>query len=150
MTLYLHGLSYGEFFTNFELLPGYDFAAERARDGHVSVVAFSPLARKAAARATFECLTGAAEGEDFYVFSGATPQDVVSAHFFVRNADPVVVATTAAVRNRDPCGDVLSYNTAVDTNRQCRRDRRADVRADRRAGPDLSGAGFRGGSRMTC
>lgn len=71
-------------------------------------------------------MTGAAEGEDFYVFSGATPQDVVSAHFFVRNADPVVVATTAAVRNRDPCGDVLSYNTAVDespmsTRSTCRR-----------------------------
>ena len=38
VTLFLHGLSYGEFFTNFEAIPGYDFSAKQARDGHVTVV----------------------------------------------------------------------------------------------------------------
>lgn len=37
-TLYLHGLSYGEFFTNFEEVPDYDFAQKQAEAGHVSVV----------------------------------------------------------------------------------------------------------------
>jgi len=34
----------------------------------------------------------------------------------VSNASPVVTATTAAIRNQDPCGDILSYNAAVATN----------------------------------
>lgn len=37
-TLYLHGLSYGEFFLNFEEVPDYDFAEKQAQAGHVSVV----------------------------------------------------------------------------------------------------------------
>ena len=37
-TLYLHGLSYGEFFWRFQADPDYDFAAKLARRGLVSVV----------------------------------------------------------------------------------------------------------------
>lgn len=200
VTLFLHGLSYGEFFTNFELLPGYDFSAKQARDGHVSVVidrlgydssdrppglricvgshadiahqiveqlrsgdyessgpgsrgfdevvlaghsvggliaqaeaytfgdidglmvlsysdvAFSPSARLAALQASVECVRGIGDPGEDYVFFGATPQDFIKAHFFVSNANPVVVATTAAIRNQDPCGDVLSYAAGVATN----------------------------------
>src|SRR3954452_4161340 len=38
VTLYLHGLSYGEFFFRFDAVPGYDAAVELAREGHASVV----------------------------------------------------------------------------------------------------------------
>src|SRR4051812_29952971 len=38
VTLYLHGLSYGEFFFRFAAVPGYDAAVELAREGHASVV----------------------------------------------------------------------------------------------------------------
>ncbi|SDY62639.1 hypothetical protein SAMN05661080_04081 [Modestobacter sp. DSM 44400] len=37
-TLYLHGLGLGEFFWTNPDVPGYDFAAQQARDGHISVV----------------------------------------------------------------------------------------------------------------
>lgn len=36
-TLYLHGLGLGEFFWRFDAVAGYDFAADMARRGHVSV-----------------------------------------------------------------------------------------------------------------
>jgi pimeloyl-ACP methyl ester carboxylesterase len=38
VTLYLHGLGFGEFFWNFKQVPGYDYAAAQGRAGHVSVV----------------------------------------------------------------------------------------------------------------
>jgi pimeloyl-ACP methyl ester carboxylesterase len=38
VTVYLHGLGYGEFYWRFRAVPGYDFAAAQARAGHVSVV----------------------------------------------------------------------------------------------------------------
>jgi pimeloyl-ACP methyl ester carboxylesterase len=38
VTLYLHGLSFGEFFWNFTAVPRYDYAAAMARAGHASVV----------------------------------------------------------------------------------------------------------------
>jgi pimeloyl-ACP methyl ester carboxylesterase len=38
VTLYLHGLGFGEFFWSFKQVPGYDYAAAQARAGHVSVV----------------------------------------------------------------------------------------------------------------
>ena len=38
VTLYLHGLGFGEFFWNFKQVPGYDYATAQARAGHVSVV----------------------------------------------------------------------------------------------------------------
>jgi pimeloyl-ACP methyl ester carboxylesterase len=38
VTLYLHGLGYGEFYWRFQAVPGYDFAAAQARAGHTSVV----------------------------------------------------------------------------------------------------------------
>jgi len=37
-TLYLHGLSFGEFFYRFQKLNGFDYAADQARRGQVSVV----------------------------------------------------------------------------------------------------------------
>lgn len=37
VTLYLHGLGFGQFFWSFRALPGYDYATEQARAGHVSV-----------------------------------------------------------------------------------------------------------------
>lgn len=37
-TLYLHGLSFGQFFTHFQQAKGYDFATKEARRGQVSVV----------------------------------------------------------------------------------------------------------------
>lgn len=37
-TLYLHELSFGQFFWNFADVPGYDYAAAMAHKGHVSVV----------------------------------------------------------------------------------------------------------------
>ncbi len=36
--LYVHGLGYGEFFWRFQGVPGYDYAAQQAADGLVSVV----------------------------------------------------------------------------------------------------------------
>lgn len=38
VTLYLHGLGYGEFFWHFTGVPGYDFATELARAGNASLV----------------------------------------------------------------------------------------------------------------
>lgn len=38
VTLYYHGLSYGEFFWHFRGVPGYDFASKLARAGQVSLV----------------------------------------------------------------------------------------------------------------
>ena len=38
VTLYLHGLSFGEFLWNFTAVPRYDYAAAMARAGHTSVV----------------------------------------------------------------------------------------------------------------
>ncbi|MGH7821363.1 MAG: alpha/beta fold hydrolase, partial [Candidatus Binatia bacterium] len=38
VTLYLHGLGYGEWFWNFGAVAGYDFAAGLAADGHASVI----------------------------------------------------------------------------------------------------------------
>ncbi len=38
VTLYLHGLGFGQFFWRFQAVPGYDYAAAQARAGHVSVV----------------------------------------------------------------------------------------------------------------
>lgn len=38
VTLYLHGLGFGEFFWRSNVAPGYDFAARMAQRGHVSVV----------------------------------------------------------------------------------------------------------------
>jgi pimeloyl-ACP methyl ester carboxylesterase len=75
----------------------------------------------AATAAIEECQAGGepAEGEDGaegYVFFGETQEIFIMAHFFTDNADPEVVETTADLRNRDPCGDVLSYMGAVDTN----------------------------------
>ncbi len=37
VTLLLHGLSYGEFFSNFTAVPGYNFADQQAQAGHVTV-----------------------------------------------------------------------------------------------------------------
>lgn len=37
VTLFLHGLSYGEFFTTYDEQPGYDFAHKQAEAGHVTV-----------------------------------------------------------------------------------------------------------------
>jgi pimeloyl-ACP methyl ester carboxylesterase len=37
-TLYLHGLSLGEWFWNFNAVPGYNYATAQAKAGHVSVV----------------------------------------------------------------------------------------------------------------
>ncbi len=37
VTLFLHGLSYGEFFGNFDEQPGYNFAEKQAAAGHVTV-----------------------------------------------------------------------------------------------------------------
>jgi pimeloyl-ACP methyl ester carboxylesterase len=38
VTLYLHGLGFGEWFWNFAAAPGYDYAQAQARAGHASVV----------------------------------------------------------------------------------------------------------------
>jgi pimeloyl-ACP methyl ester carboxylesterase len=38
VTVYLHGLGYGEFYWHFRAIPGYDFVGAQARAGHVSVV----------------------------------------------------------------------------------------------------------------
>jgi pimeloyl-ACP methyl ester carboxylesterase len=38
VTLYLHGLGFGEFFWRFTAVPGYDYAEALAKAGHVSVV----------------------------------------------------------------------------------------------------------------
>jgi len=37
VTLLLHGLSYGEFFSDFTAVPGYNFADQQAQAGHVTV-----------------------------------------------------------------------------------------------------------------
>lgn len=57
----------------------------------------------------------AQDGPGGYVFLGQT-QESVNAHFFVENADPEVVDITSDIRNRNPCGDILSYAAAVETN----------------------------------
>jgi len=56
-------------------------------------------------------------GPTGYIYFGAdTPAKFIEAHFYTLNADPTVVQTVAALRNRDPCGDILSYKAAVATN----------------------------------
>lgn len=57
-------------------------------------------------------------GSPGYVYFGAAnPEQFVMAHFFTDNADPVVVDTTANMRNLDPCSDIMSYTAAVDANK---------------------------------
>lgn len=205
VTLLLHGLSYGEFFSTYQEQAGYDFARKQAADGHVTVAidrlgydssdrpnglgiclgsqadmasqmveqlragtyrmsggspaAFkrvvlaghsvgalitqvasysfdtpdgvallsysdtvvSPATKKALAIATKVCRAGGVKadggsGPDGYAYLGKTDADFVAAHFFPANADPAVVDGTTALRNRDPCGDLLSYETAVGVN----------------------------------
>lgn len=206
VTLFLHGLSYGEFFTNYQAQPGYDFAEKQATDGHVTVTidrlgydssdkpqgkgicfgsradiahqeieqlragsydsgssqspAFpkvvlaghsvgsiiaqaeaysfgdidglmvlsysdqvvSAAAKKALATAITACKAGGGRsggttGPTGYVYFGATtPAQFIGAHFYTPSANPKVVETTASLRNRDPCGDILSYEAAVSTN----------------------------------
>lgn len=208
VTLFLHGLSYGEFFGNYGEQPGYNFAEKQAEAGHVTVTvdrlgydssdkpdgtgicfgsradiahqivtqlrggdyqaddaeaapAFpevvlaghsvggiiaqaaaysfgdidglmvlsysdttvSPAAMGALETAIAACEAGGATSEGDpgapgYVYFGAdTPEMFIMAHFFTPNAEPVVVDTTAALRNMDPCGDITSYKAAVDTNK---------------------------------
>lgn len=57
-----------------------------------------------------------AEAPQEYVFLGQTQQGFINLHFFTRNAERPVVQTTANIRNRNPCGDILSYKEAVKTN----------------------------------
>jgi pimeloyl-ACP methyl ester carboxylesterase len=38
VTLYVHGLGFGEWFWNFSAVPGYDYATAQARRGHTSLV----------------------------------------------------------------------------------------------------------------
>lgn len=60
---------------------------------------------------------GGTTGPNGYIYFGAdTPEKFIEGHFYTPNADPKVVETTAALRNRDPCGDILSYKTAVAAN----------------------------------
>ncbi|MHA7277584.1 alpha/beta fold hydrolase [Arthrobacter sp. Hz1] len=209
VTLFLHGLSYGEFFTNYTAQPDYSFAQKQAAAGNVTVTidrlgydssdkpagmgicfgsradianqivdqlrsgqygmgdgtdsipafgnvvlaghsvggiiaqasAYSfdnidalmvlsysdttvaPAAMQALETAVAECEAGGGlsdgdAGSPGYVFFGAaTPEKFIMAHFFTDNADPVVVDTTASIRNMDPCGDIMSYMAAVDTNK---------------------------------
>lgn len=208
VTLFLHGLSYGEFFGNYSEQPGYNFAEKQAAAGHVTVTvdrlgydssdkpdgtgicfgsradiahqivtqlrsgayqatdattapAFpevvlaghsvggiiaqaaaysfgdidglmvlsysdttvSPAAMGALETAIAACKAGGSvsegnPGAPGYVYFGAdTPEMFIKAHFFTQNADPVVVNTTAALRNMDPCGDITSYMAAADTNK---------------------------------
>ncbi|WP_028278495.1 alpha/beta hydrolase [Arthrobacter sp. H5] len=207
-TLFLHGLSYGEFFGNYTEQPGYNFAQKQAAAGHVTVTvdrlgydssdkpdgtgicfgsradiahqivtqlrsgeyqaddaagapAFeevvlaghsvggiiaqaaaysfgdidalmvlsysdttvSPAAMGALETAIAACEAGGGisegdPGSPGYVFFGTdTPEMFTMAHFFTQNADPVIVDTTAAMRNMDPCGDITSYMAAVETNK---------------------------------
>lgn len=205
VTLLLHGLSYGEFFGNYEAQAGYDFAQKQAAAGHTTVTidrlgydssdrplgtaicfgsradiahqivdqlrsggytsqqhpsrfpkvvlaghsvgaliaqttAFtfrnvdglmslsysdtdvSPAAMQALATATAACAAGGSladgtSGPAGYVYFGAdTPQQFLAAHFYAPGAEPIVADTTAALRNRDPCGDITSYLAAVKVN----------------------------------
>ena len=203
VTLFLHGLSYGEFFTTYSEQLGYNFAYKQARagkvtvtidrlgydrsdkpvgfdscfgsqadiahqivtalhSGHYGVGAIQPpafpdvvlaghsvgaiiaqteaysfgniqglillsysdttvsaAAKKALAKATAVCAAGGhrsdgQSGPTGYVYFGATtPQQFIAAHFYTANANPAVFYGTAAMRNRDPCGDVTSYKDAV-------------------------------------
>lgn len=205
-TLLLHGLSYGEFFSNYTAQPGYNFARNQAEAGHVTVTvdrlgygasdkpvgadicfgsradiahqmvqqlragsyttsgAVSPTfpkvvlaghsvgaiiaqaeaysfgdidglvllsysdtdvslsAQAALGIAIDQCKAGGQRqggttGPNGYIYFGAdTPEKFIEGHFYTPNADPKVVETTAALRNRDPCGDILSYKTAVAAN----------------------------------
>lgn len=209
VTLFLHGLSYGEFFTNYDAQPDYNFAQKQAAAGNVTVTidrlgydssdkpagmgicfgsradiahqivdqlrsgqygmgdgtssipafgdvvlaghsvggiiaqaaAYSfdnidglmvlsysdttvaPAAMQALETAVAECEAGGGlsdgdTGSPGYVFFGAaTPEQFIKAHFFTDNADPIVVDTTASIRNMDPCGDIMSYMAAVDANK---------------------------------
>lgn len=206
VTLFLHGLSYGEFFTQYDARRGYNFARKQADDGHVTVTvdrlgydssdkpqgdgicfgsradiahqivqqlrdgsygarddaspAFrkvvlaghsvgaiiaqaaaysfgnvdglmvlsysdtvvSRAAQKALRVAVAQCKAGGERsggdtGPTGYVYFGAaTPAQFIRAHFYTPNADPDVVETTAKLRNRDPCGDIASYQAAVTSN----------------------------------
>ncbi len=205
VTLFLHGLSYGEFFSRYTAQPGYDFASKQAAAGHVTVTidrlgygnsdkpqgddicfgsradiahqivqqlragsygsnaghpAFSQVvlaghsvgsiiaqeeaysfgdidglmvlsysdtvvsaaAQQALMVATTQCRaggqrSGGTSGPTGYVYFGAaTPAMFLAAHFYAPNANPTVAATTAQLRHRDPCGDILSYKAAVKAN----------------------------------
>lgn len=206
VTLLLHGLSYGEFFSNYTAQDGYNFADGQAESGHVTVTvdrlgygasdkpigqdicfgsradiahqivrqlrsgsyttegaasaAFhkvvlaghsvgsiiaqaeaysfgdidglmvlsysdtnvSLAAKTALTIATQQCNAGGqrqagTSGPTGYIYFGAdTPAKFIEAHFYTPNADPAVVDTTAGLRSRDPCGDILSYKTAVASN----------------------------------
>ncbi len=204
VTLVVHGLGYGAFFSNFEEVEGYDFAAKAVRAGNVTVaidrlgygdspqpdgfgicfgshadmahqvvdqlrsgayragsidapafdsvvlaghsvggliaeataytfdnvdglvvlswsdVVMSELAMDYAARAVEECETTGGktseEGAPGYVAYGATELDFVIGHFATGHAPPEVITTTAERRNINPCGDLLSFGAAVETN----------------------------------
>lgn len=64
------------------------------------------------------CLTGGEPAEPGgpggYAYFGQTPEDFEAAMF--HDADPQVVATATALRNRDPCGDSGSIVQAIVTN----------------------------------
>jgi len=82
----------------------------------------SAAAQAALATAIEQCRAGGersdgSTGPTGYVYFGAvTPQQFIQAHFYSPGADPAVVETTARLRNRDPCGDITSYQAAVTTN----------------------------------
>lgn len=82
----------------------------------------SATAQAALQTALAQCAAGGersdgTSGPTGYVYFGAaTPQQFIAAHFYTPNADPRVVETTAALRNRDPCGDITSYQAAVAAN----------------------------------
>ncbi len=203
VTLMLHGLGYGEFFSTFEAVPGYDFAEKQARDGHVTVaidrlgyedsdqpngfdiclgsqadmahqviedlrigdytvegietpsfdqvvlaghsvggllveataysfgnadalivmsysdVVVSDLALEYAGIAAGICRDGGRENESGvagYAPYGRDVVDFVIGHFNTGNADPAVVRQTADMQNINPCGDLLSFMAAVETN----------------------------------
>lgn len=56
---------------------------------------------------------GASGSPGYVYFGAATAQQFTAAHFLTANADPSVVDTTASLRNRDPCGDIQSYEAAA-------------------------------------
>lgn len=82
----------------------------------------SLAAKTALTIATQQCTAGGQRqsgnsGPTGYIYFGAdTAAKFIEAHFYPPNADPTVVETTAGLRSRDPCGDILSYKTAVASN----------------------------------
>ena len=205
VTLILHGLGYGSFFSNFELVDGYDFARKQAEAGNITVaidrlgydespmpngfetclgaqadmanqvivqlrrgeyqvddrdapafsqvvlaghsvggllaqavaysfedavdglvvlsysdVVVSDLAMQYAAEAVEACSEEGGQlserGAPGYVAYGEDPVDFVIGHFATGNADPQVTRLTVDRRNINPCGDLLSFSAAVNTN----------------------------------